>query len=208
MRFEEETVMEEPVRVTIWALKRSSLLFLAALWTVAACIVLIAGLMFLGVAGPGKATIGLSVRQKAKNVASEPAVVIKPGQLMSDYEGNEVAADAKYKNRLLAVTGPIEEVGKDVREKPYVAIGAGNPVFTIQCFFESNEELARAGLKKGSLVSIVGRCYGEMGNVFLEKCVLQRKGQPEESGLSLWPLGRWSTAYASRILVSLGRLKF
>lgn len=40
--------------------------------------------------------------------------------LVAAYKANEVAADARYKDKTIAVTGDVESIGKDLIGSPYV----------------------------------------------------------------------------------------
>ena len=155
---------------------KTSLLFLAVFFLIAGCegffaLLIVYGL--IGQDGPSVVEVRLPVKE-AVAADTDSAIAMDARDLMSAYEDDEIKADARYKNRRLLVTGPIAEIGKNLPASPFVAIQAGNPVFTIQCFFEGNGEIVGAQLEKGMVVSIVGTCDGQMGNVFLKNCVLLR----------------------------------
>lgn len=158
------------------AAPKISYLFLAVFFVIAGCegffaLLIVYGLV--GQEGPSVVEVRLEVKE-AVAADTDSAIAMDARDLMSAYEASETKADATYKNRRLLVTGPVAEIGKDLLASPYVAIQSGNPVFTIQCFFERSDEIVAAQLKKGMVVSIVGTCDGQVGNVFMKKCLLLR----------------------------------
>jgi hypothetical protein len=112
-------------------------------------------------------------RAARNEVASGPAVALSANELMSAYTANEVAADAKYKGKVVAVSGTVTRVGKDIIDKMYVTLATRDPVREVQCMFDDNHAAALARLKNGDKVTIRGRVTGLMGNVGLDDSVLQ-----------------------------------
>jgi hypothetical protein len=110
-----------------------------------------------------------------KKVQSQtPAYTLSANQLVSDYEANEVAADAKYKGVTVVVSGSIESIGKDIMDQAYVVIGGQGFLDGVQCTFTKGEESSVARLSKGQQVTIKGEVSGKMiGNVLINKCTLQ-----------------------------------
>ncbi len=101
---------------------------------------------------------------------SESIITIGPDQLLGAYLRNEVAADADYKGNQLEITGTIESIGKDIIDKPYIAIYAGHSFFMVQCLFTKADEPNLARLSPGMQITIDGRCRGKMGNIILDHC--------------------------------------
>jgi len=44
------------------------------------------------------------------------------GDLFADYRNNEISADSKYKGKVLAVSGKLDQVGKDITGDPYLTL--------------------------------------------------------------------------------------
>ena len=135
-------------------------------------IALVVGLV-MGPPGHSPATPSVAEREPAR--PELPTIEISAGGLYGQYNGNEVAADAQFKGRLLAVKGQIDNIGKDILGKMYVALKTGFGIGRVQCFFgkEYANELAR--LRPGQNVTIEGRCTGKMMNVLLQDCDLLNK---------------------------------
>ena len=79
--------------------------------------------------------------------------------LHSAYQANEVAADQHYKNKKIAVTGQIKNIGKDVLGDPYVTLHIGH-FESVICYFSDENSRAISRLRKGQYISIIGRCSG------------------------------------------------
>ena len=117
-----------------------------------------------------------SEREETKSVQSEgPAVSITADQLFNAYKANEVAADEKFKDKVLLVSGTIDNIGKDITDTPYVVLKAGGDFSFggVQCMFDDKAKGQLANLQKGQKVQIKGKCNGKMGNVLLRGSVLQ-----------------------------------
>jgi len=78
-----------------------------------------------------------------------------------------VAADAKYKGKVLDVSGTVTEIGNDMLGDAFVAL-YGDGMFSVQCFFNDKAQLA--AINKGQKVQLKGVCDGLMGNVLIKKC--------------------------------------
>jgi hypothetical protein len=94
-------------------------------------------------------------------------------QLWRDYEQNEVAADARYKDQRLRVTGTVVNIERDYEGRPVVHLFGGNAIFPTVVRLNKADLPAVARLKKGD--QIVVRCIGagrEMRMPQLERCLM------------------------------------
>lgn len=109
-----------------------------------------------------------------KRVLSQvPSYTVSADQLYNDYNSNEVAADAKYKGKIVLISGIIQDIGKDIMGQAYVVIGGKGFIDGVQCLFTKGEEFSVARLSKGESVTIKGEVEGKMGNVLVRKATLQ-----------------------------------
>ena len=90
-----------------------------------------------------------------------------------EYENNEVSADAKYKGKIVIVSGKIQDIGKDIMDEPYIVIGGEGFLDGVQCSFAKSQESSIARLSKGQNVKVKGKVSGKMGNVQIENSSLQ-----------------------------------
>lgn len=98
------------------------------------------------------------------------AIKVSAETLMRDYTANEVAADAKYKDKLIEVSGVISSIGKDILNKPYVALQTSDVIFTVQCMFDPSASSKLVNLTKDKSITVTGTMSGKMGNVILKQC--------------------------------------
>lgn len=106
----------------------------------------------------------------SKTVVEEKPAEVQATALVAEYEDNEVAADNKYKDKKVTVTGKITSIAKDIADQPYVTLGTGNDLelATVQCFFKDDNILA--SLKKGQKITVTGTVEGKFMNVMLKGC--------------------------------------
>jgi hypothetical protein len=103
----------------------------------------------------------------------ESAITVSARQLYADYEANGVAADAKYKGKVLQVTGVVNTIDRDIMDKIYVTL-KGNQYFgDIQCFFAESHIGTASQLSKGQTITVKGKCDGKLMNVMLKGCIIE-----------------------------------
>jgi len=98
---------------------------------------------------------------------------VSADELSSEYNSNEVAADAKYKGKIVIVSGTIQDIGKDFMDDAYIVIGGSGFLDGVQCSFTKGEQSSVARLSKGQEVTVKGEVAGKMGNVQVNKASLQ-----------------------------------
>ena len=102
---------------------------------------------------------------------SNPSVIITASKLYKEYNANEIAADEKYKGKIIEVTGVIRDIGNDIMDNAYITL-VGNEYFgDIQCYF--NEKSVVAKLSKGKRITVIGSCSGLMMNVQINNCIVK-----------------------------------
>jgi tRNA_anti-like len=114
--------------------------------------------------------------EKEKNRQNRPldtnVTVVTAKQIVTDYKENELAADAKYKDKTVEVSGVVQTVSKDLFDKAYVSLESGDPVSSVQVYFEDSEASKIMSLKTGQRVTVRGRVDGFMISVMLKKSIL------------------------------------
>lgn len=101
---------------------------------------------------------------------------IDPKSLLKDYEDNEVRGDELYDGKIMRLTGTVKSIGKDITEKVYITFEAENEysITAVQCFFTDEEQIQKVtSLSEGDTVTVVGKCDGKFGNVFIKDCIFQ-----------------------------------
>jgi hypothetical protein len=99
-------------------------------------------------------------------------IEISAPDLYAVYKENEVVGDKKYKGKVLAVTGYVENISKDFTGNAYVVLNGGQFLEGVHCTIK-NEDVA-ANIRKGSKVTLIGKCSGMIiTSVVLKDCDLQ-----------------------------------
>lgn len=106
-------------------------------------------------------------------------ITISAADLWAAYKENTVNADALYKDKILVVTGTIQNIGQDIVTKaPCISLETndGYGLYPIQCFFPKNgiQTDLIAQLKDGDYITIVGECDGiPLAQVQLSDCAIR-----------------------------------
>ena len=106
-------------------------------------------------------------------LANAPDYILSVNQLYREYQNNEVAADIKYKGKIVLISGTIHDISKDILGKPFIVIGGSGFFDGAQCSFTRNQESVLGRLSKGQHVKIKGKVSGKFGHVQVEDCTLQ-----------------------------------
>lgn len=125
--------------------------------------------LVLGCSGTAKNTSTTAAADpNAKPIAVDAKVLTK------EYDTNELAADGKYKGKLLAVTGKIASIAETLGNVT-VQLDGHNAVISVMCSFEESEKASVAKLKKGQTTTLVGTGDGSTGGLYagLTKCKVQ-----------------------------------
>ncbi len=88
---------------------------------------------------------------------------VSVSQLLSEYKNNEVAADLKYKNKALRVSGIVERVGTDILGTPYVIVVQNAGDWSgVQCMYPKTSAYQQllATLNTGDPITVTGNCEG------------------------------------------------
>ena len=99
-----------------------------------------------------------------------PSYTLSAVDLMREYEANEIAADLKYRGKLVLLNGTVKLRGKDVLDKIYVAYDVGNPVSTVQCYFASGHARRISEVAKGQYIRIQGVVDRKLISVMIKDC--------------------------------------
>jgi len=116
----------------------------------------------------------LNKPKETRQVQSQvPSYTLSSDELYNDYETNEVAADSKYRNAVVIVTGIISEIGRDFTDEPYITLGGKNFTDGIKCSFPKDSEGSIANLRKGKKVTVKGKVAGKPFYIELENCAIK-----------------------------------
>lgn len=106
----------------------------------------------------------------------EPAdMELTVGEILTAYEEDDVAADEKFMNKILRVTGTVSLVDvKDRLDIHYIRLtgSGGDPWQSLQCMFDKKHSAALEQLEKGQTVTAQGRYNGSVIAIRMVDCVL------------------------------------
>jgi len=131
----------------------------------AACLVLVVFILGAAILGCVPSTPSPPASSPAPS-APEPAIKVSAVKLYAEYEANEVAADLKYKDKLLEVSGVVTDIGisQSIRPGTPVIFLAGSldaPFMEgVTIHLSLNQKAKVAVLSKGNTVTVVGVCEG------------------------------------------------
>lgn len=110
--------------------------------------------------------------QPVEEVEPEPETILSVSatQYYKDYESNELAADQKYENQKLEITGEVDAVEKSFGSL-YVKLKGTEFLGTVSCKLE--DESGAASLSKGNMVTLVGLGDGKMGFPRVRNCSIK-----------------------------------
>jgi|SRR5579883_384962 len=107
-------------------------------------------------------------------IQNGPAISITAVELYDDYDTNERQADAKYKGKVLEITGKVVRV-TDLGFDFTVELEGDetNRGCTVKCEFHNEQRHALVAIKAKQTVKIRGRCRWKLNRtVYVEDCVL------------------------------------
>lgn len=110
--------------------------------------------------------------QAQNQQVEQPAIKVSAAQLSEEYNANQVAADAKYKDKTLEISGVIDDIQKDILDTPYIILrGNANSFFGVQCMFSKEDEAKLVNLSKEQNIVLRGNVSSEfIGNVIVRGC--------------------------------------
>lgn len=132
----------------------------------------ILALVLIGSIG-GSDSPSSGVQSAKEDVKAEPALTVTAFKMASDYKENEVAADAKYKGKVVEISGSVDTIGKDALDTPYIAFTTENQyeiINRIQCMFGRNDTDALSSVSKGQKITLRGEVSGALGNIIVRDC--------------------------------------
>jgi hypothetical protein len=105
-----------------------------------------------------------------------PEIEITVGELLSAYEENGEAADAKFTNKILKVTGIVKRIeAKDTLDIYYITLTDAEKtllLIDVRCFFDRKRGPELNLLTSGQTVTVQGKYDGSMINIRMSDCFL------------------------------------
>ena len=103
-----------------------------------------------------------------RDVATEKGIVITAAQLVTEFQENESAANVKYLNKPIEVSGTVSNVAQNQEGITTVLLSSNDAMTGVFCTLkESNPNI-----KTGTQVVIKGICNGMLSDVRLGEAIL------------------------------------
>lgn len=120
------------------------------------------------------ATSNGKVINGVKEAVAEKPVAVQAKALTKDFESNELAANDKYKGKLLAVSGKVSNIAETFGNVT-ASLEGHNMVISVMCSFDEAEKANVAKLKKGGTATFIGTSDGMTGGLYagLNNCRIQ-----------------------------------
>ncbi|MEQ7847349.1 OB-fold protein [Nocardioides kribbensis] len=129
--------------------------------------------MVLGAVGAGCAVPDDSDGGSGGSSAGKPDLKVTAKKILKEFEDNEAAADGKYKDKTLQVSGTVSKIDTELLddEQYVIQVGAGTDfdIFTVNCDDQSSDDVS--SLKKGKAITVIGEFEdgGDLG-IELDNC--------------------------------------
>jgi hypothetical protein len=120
---------------------------------------------------------GCKTQPPPKKDPPPAAVKVKAGDLLKEYSTNAIGADAKYKDKVIAVSGKFSSVQKAVLLGYILQLlpedaGDLNASY-VQCVLAESAVADAGKLQPGQMITVEGTCDGQvLAQVKVSKCVL------------------------------------
>lgn len=107
-----------------------------------------------------------------RNAANEKAIVTTAKDIFSSYNKDEKAANVKYLDKAVEVSGEIVETKTNQQGKMVCILKTDDPFFGVNCTFKQNEDL-----KAGQQITLKGICTGYLtgADVIVIDCIIANK---------------------------------
>ncbi|MDE2421631.1 MAG: hypothetical protein KGO49_10705 [Gammaproteobacteria bacterium] len=134
-------------------------------------------------------TVSPNSTQTNNSTPPAPPISVTAVKFYKDYHKNEIAADSKYKDKPLIITGTILSINKGIADSMYLSLSAGDSLSldSVQANLNESEQSRAASLSKGDVVRV--QCVGGMmviGYPHGEKCTIidtkHAKDTPSDEG--------------------------
>ncbi|MCY7422773.1 MAG: OB-fold putative lipoprotein [Chitinophagaceae bacterium] len=103
-----------------------------------------------------------------RDVAKEKGIEITAAQLVTEFQQNEAAANAKYLNKPIQVSGTVSNVAANQEGITTVLLSSNDAMTGVFCTLKENNP----NIKTGTPVVIKGICNGMLSDVRLGEAIM------------------------------------
>ena len=98
-------------------------------------------------------------------------ITLQADELYTAYEANETAANARFLDKKIQVTGKVLQVQTDQEGVVGVTLDAGGLLGGVLCKLDGLSEHKRTTFQEGEEVTFKGICTGMLMDVVVERCI-------------------------------------
>jgi predicted negative regulator of RcsB-dependent stress response len=106
-----------------------------------------------------------------RDVTKEQGIAVTAEQIFNDFTTNEAAANQKYLNKAIEVSGEVVEAKKNQDSSTVVVLKTADPVFGVNCTFKKDP----GAIQPGNRITFKGICTGFISDVVINEGVLLKK---------------------------------
>lgn len=125
---------------------------------------ILSGAMYPEPSPPSTYKIPVTKKPDMKDMVTE--IRVKPGQIIREYKNNRIAADKKFKNKILEIPGYITHIDIGMGGYPYIRLGGVTAEFS-KDFIDKISQL-----NNGQFIIIKGKCSGKGVSVRIKDCII------------------------------------
>lgn len=114
-----------------------------------------------------------STTEKVETTTKDPIVYVTVDEMIKDFKANEVAAEKKYKDQLVAVKGTIYSINVDMFGATCIMLDGHNGIQVVQCYMKDSEEDRVAELNVGDKITLVGEYNSYSYHVLMQWCEIK-----------------------------------
>lgn len=105
-----------------------------------------------------------------RDAQAESSIIITADSLSSAYQTNEQAANARFLNKAIEVTGTIISIGKDQENHTTILIGQPDAFSNVSITLASAKPIQQ---KVGDKITLKGICTGNLSDVIINEGVIK-----------------------------------
>lgn len=145
-------------------------------WAFVAYAVLFLVIIIAGSTGePPTQQTEMTSQPQAAQEQSAPPIEITIEELIAEYDANKLAAEKKYKDKNLKISGGvIQNISKDIFGKPFISLEPRKEFYigaTVRCEFREEDSDKLLELQNGQRLTVTGYNGGmTIGIIGLENC--------------------------------------
>lgn len=111
-------------------------------------------------------------KPKGSIARKQPDLIMSPQKLLADFISDEDAANAKYLDKIIEVSGKITSISQNNGNKITLLMDTGDPMSNVTCELNPVETDKTSGIEEGSIVELKGICTGMLTDVILVDCII------------------------------------